>query len=312
MSFGDHLEELRTRLLRGLIAPLILVIPALIFGKEILVWLVHPVEQALLNNGLPPRLQALSPVETFVTYMKIAILVAVIGGAPILVYQLWRFIAPGLYKNERRFAHLLVPMSVVLTTIGVLFLYYIVLPISLAMLIRFTKGFEQPDVGQVAPEVVAGVEMPTIPLLPADPPELAIGEMYFNTTLRQLRIRTDEEVIVAIDARLDGLISQQFQLQSYINLVFVLTLAFSIAFQLPLVILLLGWVGIVDIATLRKNRKYAFLGIVVLSAVLTPPDFISQLTLAAPLFALYELSMVLLRIWPSPGAPPKVTGASRE
>ncbi|MBL1217298.1 MAG: preprotein translocase subunit TatC [Planctomycetes bacterium] len=334
MSFGEHLEELRFRLILALICPLVLAIPGMIFGKHILAWLARPVYKALENEGLPARMQALTPVEAFVAYIKVALISAVVCSAPLLVYQLWKFIEPGLYKHERRFVYLLIPMSTVLTFLGIAFLYYIMLPLSLRMLIRFgnaldlgptavliepavadgAEGSEEGTVeqGQPPPEAVVPGEPPTeedppaqalalpeIPVLEIAPATMAPGEIFYHEQRRQLIMMQGDGTLVVIDTRPVGTsFTQEYRLKDYLSFIFSLILAFGIAFQLPLVMLLLGWVGIVQIDQLRHGRRYAVMAVFVAGAMLTPPDVVSQLALAIPLYALYEVSIILLRVIP--------------
>lgn len=337
MSFGEHLEELRMRLIMALIAPLILAIPGLLFGKHLLAWLARPVYRALENEGMPARMQAITPVETFVAYIKVALIAAFVCSAPVIIYQLWKFIEPGLYRHERRFVYLLIPMSTVLTVLGIAFMYYIMLPLSLRMLIRFGNALDLgptaelvspaqrddspdgKDLGQYDPDAGRQSETPPgqaldsadleanrnalpfvkIPVLNQAPPTMSPGEIFYHAQRRQLIMMQDDGKVVAVDTRPVGTsFTQEYRLKDYLSFIFSLILAFGIAFQLPLVMLLLGWVGMVDIAQLRKGRRYALFGVFVAGAVLTPPDVISQLALAIPLYALYELSIILLRILP--------------
>lgn len=304
MPLGEHLEELRGRLIICLVAPLTLAIPALIFGKPILAWLLRPIQAAMTDAGLVGRLQLLSPMEPLVSYFKIALLVAVLVAAPVILWQLWRFIEPGLYQREKKFVYLLLPGSVTLLVIGVAFNYYLVFPLTLRMLVGFAQTM-QPIASLAPPE---GVTTPpeiiekffTAPRYPYDPPELKPGEFYFNTTVNQLRTVDEEGRYFGIDAQVDTGFAQQYEIKAYLGMLLSMTVAFALAFQLPLILLLMGWIGIVDVASLRRYRKHALLGCAVASAILTPPDVTSQIALLIPLYLLYELSIVLL--WLMPGS----------
>lgn len=301
MSFGDHLDELRSRLIKALIAPVILFFPALAICKYVLKILTRPVYDALGDANLPQLLQVLSPVEAIIAYFKAAFIVAILFSAPLIVLQLWKFIAPGLYKHEQRFVHLLIPSSVVLTIIGAAFLYFAVLPVSLRVLILFGQKM---DINPKSTFVEPGPDDPPLPppmefpIVDALPPGMEAGQAYFVRPRNQLALILEDELVLWFDARADSQMAQQFQLKTYINFVFILVLAFSVAFQLPLVILLLGWVGLVDVPMLRKGRRYALFGVVITAAMLTPPDVTSQLTLAVPLYCLYEISIILLMVVP--------------
>lgn len=302
MPLGEHLEELRRRLIVCLVAPLIFAAPALYFGKEIFAWLLRPIRSAMISAGLTGRIQLLSPTEPLVSYFKIALLVAVLVAAPIILWQLWKFIEPGLYAREKKFAYLLLPGSVVLLVAGVTFNYYIVFPLTLRMLIGFAQGM-QPASSLTAPEGVATPAdvldgLVTIPRYEYDPPELKPGQFYFNTRALQLRTRGEDGRFYGLDAQVDSGFAQQYEIKAYLGMMMGMTLAFALAFQLPLILLLMGWIGIVDVGTLRHYRRHALLGCAVAAAILTPPDVVSQIALLIPLFLLYELGIVLLRLMP--------------
>ncbi len=303
MPLGDHLEELRSRVIMCLVAPLILVVPSLYFGKAILEWLLSPIRDAMIRAGLPGRIQLLSPTEPMISYFKIALLAAVLGAAPVILWQLWKFIEPGLYDREKRVAYLLLPGSTLLLVLGVVFNYYVVFPMTLRVLVAFAQTMQPaaavaPPAGEtIPPEIVEGI--PQVPHYAYDPPELRPFQIYFNTTLHQLRMRGEDGKFYGADLQTDTGFAQQYEIKAYLNMMLGMTLAFAIAFQLPLVLLLLGWVGIVDIKSLRYYRRHALLGCAIAAAVLTPPDVTSQVALLIPLYLLYELSIILLRFVPA-------------
>lgn len=313
-------------MIRALIAPLVLIVPMLLLGQQLLGLLMRPVEKALLEAGLPPRLQVLSPTEAFITYFKVAFAIALVAAGPAIIWQAWRFVAPGLYDREKRFAKLLVPFSALLTVTGACFLYFVVLPLSLNWLIGFGQGIELssdlPRPAWIAPDNDAAGADPTaanghvggtpdpvaadaatlaeIPVLVEPPKAMRSGEMFVHAPTQQLWIMMPGGRLVAADLRPLGVpFEQQFQLRTYINFVFVLMTGFAIAFQLPLVLMLLGWVNLITPDQLAANRKYALLVMFVVGAVLTPPDVVSQIALAVPMYALFELSIWLLRFVPA-------------
>lgn len=307
MPLGDHLEELRTRLIFCLIAPLILAVPALYFGKQILEWLLHPIRAAMVRSGLPSRIQLLSPTEPMISYFKIALLAAVLAAAPVILWQLWKFIEPGLYNREKKVAYYLLPGSTALLLLGIVFNYYVVFPMTLRVLIAFAQSM------QPTADVSAPPDRPTppeildhalvVPQYEFDPPELQPFQMYYNTQLNQLRMRGADGRFYGVDLQVDTGFAQQYEIKAYLNMMLGMTLAFALAFQLPLVLLLLGWVGIVDIKSLKYYRRHALLGCAVAAAILTPPDVTSQIALLIPLYGLYELSIILLRFIPLSGSP---------
>lgn len=303
MPLGDHLEELRTRVILCLIAPLVLAIPALYFGKSILEWLLAPIRDAMVRAGLPGRIQLLSPTEPMISYFKIALLAAVLGAAPVILWQLWKFIEPGLYDREKRVAYLLLPGSTLLLLLGVVFNYYVVFPMTLRVLVAFAQTMQPtadvapPEGETTPPDIVNGFV--AVPHYAYDPPELQPFQIYYNTTLHQLRMRGEDGKFYGADFQTDTGFAQQYEIKAYLNMMLGMTLAFAIAFQLPLVLLLLGWVGIVDIKSLRYYRRHALLGCAIAAAILTPPDVTSQVALLIPLYLLYELSIILLRFIPA-------------
>jgi sec-independent protein translocase protein TatC len=299
MSLGEHLEELRKRVVYALFGLIPLLALGLIFGDTVLRVLLIPVEHALLRAGQSPTLQALSPIETFASYIKVAIVVAVLFGVPWMITQLWMFVRPGLYEHERRFARLLVPLSVVLTLVSAAFLYFVMLPIMLYFLISFGSSIGRtPPIQSALPE---GIVLPVAPVLAFDPTDPPQGAMWINGPLRQLRVNVGEGVGVLTAPLVgSGLIAQQYRLREYVDLVFTLGIAFAFAFQTPIVVMLLSWVGIVDPRSLAKFRKHILLGCVVAAAILTPTgDPVTLALMSAPLYILFELGLTLSRFVPA-------------
>ncbi len=308
MPLGDHLEELRKRLLVSILGLIPFLVVSVAVGRWVLDFLTIPVRHALADAGLPPVLQATSPVEVFGAYMKVVLLLSILGGSWWIVIQLWKFVSPGLYAQERRFVYVLVPMSFSLTIAGVAFMYYVMLPVVLAFFINFgaTLGAEDAltaaKVVEVAPEVMATV--PYTPIFAGDPAEPAVGQTWINSTLMQRRtcFSVDAEgvrTIVGTPLQMSVGIEQQYRLTEYVKLVLTFALGFSLGFQMPVIVLLLGWAGIIDHKSLAGYRRYIIMGCMVVGAVLTPADPISMLLLSGPLYLLFEFGMVLLRIMPA-------------
>jgi len=303
MSFGDHLDELRRRLILALLGLVPVFVVALVLGGPILEFLLRPAEAQLLAAGQSSRLQATGPAEVFISYIKIALVISILAGGPWIVYQAWRFVAPGLYRRERRFVYVLIPLSGALTGAGVVFLYYIMLPVMLAFLIVFSSSIAQID-APTAP-LPDGVTLPIAPALRADPVDPPPGAFWFNESLRELRFALPDEtgsgVSRILGAPLVGgaMIAQQYRVSEYVNMIFGLGLAFAIAFQLPLVMLLMGWSGLADAGMFQRQRKYALLACAVAGAILTPADPASMILLAVPLYGLFELGLLLMRVVPA-------------
>jgi len=303
MSFGSHLEELRKRLIYSLVLVAPIFITSLVFGESLVEFLIIPAQKELHAAGLPAMLIVTNPLETLSAWLKVATVITVVIGIPMILYQLWLFIAPGLYEHERHFAQLLMPMSVGLSAIGLAFLYYIMLPAMLAFLIHFGMSWGSPTV-RTAPLPPGITALPTVPVLDADPIAPRPGEMWFNRDLHQFRMNVAPEGKPA-DTRGANFIrsagiAAQYKVSEYIGMVFSASLAFVIGFQTPVVVLLLGWVGIINRPLLIKNRRYAIFFSGVAAAILAPsPDPLTMIGMAIPLYGLYELGVFLLRVLPA-------------
>jgi sec-independent protein translocase protein TatC len=307
MSFGEHLEELRRRLIWAIVLLAPIFGATLYWGNDLLEFILKPARRQLQSAGLPSMLQATGPLETLGAWLKVSGVITIVMGIPILIYQLWLFVKPGLYPHERRFAQFLVPLSVLLSLTGLAFLYYVMLPAMLHFLIVFGAGLGRPEVKTM--ERPAGVTFPVIPVLPTDPAETKPGEVWINRELEELRVDVtpapeagktapEREVLGTPMTKATG-ISQQYRVSEYIDLVFTMCLAFVAGFQTPVVVLLLGWVGIVDRKTLARSRKYAVFVAFLVAAILTPsPDPFNMTVLAVPLYILFELGLFLLRVFP--------------
>lgn len=306
MSFGDHLEELRTRVLLALVGFVIAMIVGLVLGGPILRLLLGPLTEALRGAGQPVQLLATSPFETFVAYLKVGMLFAILVAFPWMVYQLWLFVAPGLYAAERRFVYFLIPLSAMLSALSALFLYYFLLPVSLYFLIMFGTGIVKQQPG-VARDIPPGLVAPMLPVLTADPPKAALaedgqfppGSMWVNSHLAQLRIHTGRGEVMGLPLSSGGQIAQLYRVGEYVSIIVGLAFAFAVAFQLPLVMLLLGWVGILKPGDVTPYRKHALFGCAIGGAVFTPQDPWSMVMLTAALYCLFEFGIVLMRFVPA-------------
>ena len=230
IPFTGHLEELRKRLVACFIAIGIGFVISYGFKEKLFDILSHPLisvmgaDDKLIFTGLP---------EAFFTYLKVAFLSGFMLAAPVVLYQFWMFVAPGLYKKERSLLVPIVLLSSVFFVGGALFGYFIVFPFGF----KFFLGFASE----------------TIKPLPS--------------------------------------------MREYLSFSAKLLLAFGLVFELPLIITFLAKLGLVSVEFLKKNRKYALILFFAGSAILTPPDVVTQIMMAFPLMLLYEISIIGARVF---------------
>jgi sec-independent protein translocase protein TatC len=229
-TFIEHLEELRKRLIVSLIAIGIGFIICYIFSKEIFSFLMMPLQRALPSGA---TMIFTTPAEAFFTYMKVGLLVGVFAASPIVLYQIWLFVAPALYSHEKRYVIPFVSSSTILFIGGAAFGYFIVFPAFAKFFMHFATDF----------------------ILPAP------------------------------------------RLKESFSFCAMLLITFGLTFELPLFIFFLARVGVIDSRMLARNRKYVIILIFIVAAILTPPDPLSQVMMAVPLVALYEVSIWVARIF---------------
>jgi sec-independent protein translocase protein TatC len=307
MSFGDHLDELRKRLLLAIAAPLPLFIVLFFFSDTLLEWVLLPVFDQLSAQGLPASVQVLSPPEFLLTKLKLSGITALVISCPWVIYQMWAFIAPGLYQRERRFVYFLMPGSAILTVAGVALLYFVMLPLMLHVLIVLARDVDVgsgPEPSPAAVRVLA--EATEIPNLTAPPAEPRAGDAWLEVPGARLFVAVaDEDADEAGAVRIERVhapapgIDQTFRVSWVVSFTLVLMLGIVVAFQMPLVIVLLGWMGIASAPWLRSRRRYALAVCGIVAAVITPADAVSMVIMLIPLYGLYELGIVLLVLFPA-------------
>jgi sec-independent protein translocase protein TatC len=238
MPLLDHLIELRSRLMYSVISILVLFFISYYFSPDIYNFLVAPLADVLEGMGGQRRLIFTALHEAFFTYIKVAFFAALFLSFPFIAIQIWMFIAPGLYKNEKKaFAPFLIATPILFFMGGAL-VYYFIFPLAWKFFLSF--------------ESVGGAG--ALPI--------------------QLEAKVDQ----------------------YLSLVMQLIFAFGLCFELPVVMTLLGRVGLITSKGMKEKRKYAIVLAFVAAAILTPPDVISQIGLAVPTMLLYEISIFSVSI----------------
>lgn len=309
MTIGEHLDELRRCVVRSLIALVVGCLICIWPARYLLEVLARPVIVALQHHGQPDSFLATSPVETVLMYIKVVLVSGLILASPYVIRQFWLFIAAGLYDNEKKWARTLVPSSIALFLTGVAFMYFIVLFLSLNFLIGFGEWLPLPkaqpnvwerlvigDDAEGVPETAAPpVFENLVPMLREDPNEPPLGAMWFNLYQNKLKLQGPKGAFSVQFNRDDrrGLVTTHFRLSEYLTFLLVMMVAFGLAFQVPLVVLFLARTGIVPLEKMRQYRKVVLFMIVVIAAMLAPPDLLSHLLLSVPMILLFEIGLLV-------------------
>jgi sec-independent protein translocase protein TatC len=225
-SLIDHLTELRIRITYALYGIIVGAIAAYNFSEKIFDYIRLPIKPYLKDGGLV----FMGPMDKFLAHIKVSLLAGVLISSPFWFYQIWKFIAPGLYTKERKYATGFIGVGSGLFLTGGMFAYFLVLPMAFKFLMTFGGNTDQP--------------------------------------------------MISID--------------EYMSFFLTTTLAFGVAFEMPLVISILGMLGIIDQKFLREKRRFAIMGIAIVAALITPPDLLSMLLMLVPMVALYEISILVV------------------
>ena len=232
MPLISHLEELRRKLIMSAVSWLVAFLACYSYAEQLFALIAEPVRQALPEGT---SLVFITATEPFFTYLKIAALAGLLIALPVIFWQIWSFVAPGLYKKEKRYIIPFVMASTLCFAAGTFFGFSFVFPMVFKVLIEFGTG--------------------------------------------------------------GGELSAMLSMGSYLSLSSKLLLAFGLVFELPVVIFFLARLGIVDHKMLARNRKFALLAAFLIGAMLTPPDVFSQAALAIPFVVLYEVGIIVARLF---------------
>lgn len=234
-GFVSHIRELRNRLIVCVVLLLVLMGVAYPFIETIYGFLAAPLIDVLQNSDMPNRGLIFTGLpDLFLVYLKLSFYTGLFFGLPIILIQIWRFIAPGLYHGEKKSGLFLFIATPVLFYCGAAFVYYFLMPMAWSFFIGFERAAAIP---------------------------------------------------VQLDAKIDD----------YLSLTVKLIIAFGLAFELPVLMLLLNKAGIVKKHIFIKGRRYALIAIFAMAALITPPDVISQISLAVPMLLLYEFSLFFMK-----------------
>ncbi len=246
----EHLKELRDRVLISLAAFVVGILIAFTVWSPIFNFLTQPICNALEGRGQECQLVLIKLQEGFFVAFRISVMGGFMMAFPIIAWQMWRFVAPGLYKSEKGAFLPFLASSPIMFAVGAAFSFYVVLPIAF----DFFLGFQQ--------------------LMVTDP---AVGADLVST-----------------DPGTAGILFQG-SMEQYLALTTNFILAFGLCFQLPVLLTLMGKAGLISSQGLAGMRRYAIVLILILAAVVTPPDMMSQLILFAAIYPLYEVSIFLIR-----------------
>lgn len=291
MTVGEHLEELRRRMILGLIGFAVVAAVLLWFGDQVMIIFCRPLFDTLQAKGLNPQLYYTKLGEGFAVWLKIVLISAVAIASPWIVFQLWQFVAAGLYPHERKYVTRYAPLSIGLLIAGMLFVYFLVLPWTIEFFLDFAGSVPMPQRHVTTTQPHEAFTIPSIPGNPASPKPF---EMWYDSVIKQVKISIPNEGVRVMPFLPENLLAPHIVLGDYIDLVVGMLLVFGLSFQLPLVVMALARMGVVDVASLRSYRRFVYFALVIVACVITPGDVITaSIALTLPLCLLYELGIWL-------------------
>lgn len=256
----EHLIELRNRLIWSVAAFLIAMILCFVVAEPILDFLLAPIEQSMRALGDPnPVMQYTAPQEYFFTLVHISVVAGLMVSFPVIAYQLWRFVAPGLYRTEKQAFLPFLMASPLLFLVGATFAHYVVTPLAMTFFLGFA------DTYSLVTAILPGFG-DTVVVDPAAP---------------------------VVDQGID--IVFQGKVNETLDISLKLIIAFGLCFQLPVLLTLMGKAGLATSRGLAQMRRYAIVIILIVAALVTPPDVMSQLILFFAVYPLYEISIFMIR-----------------
>ena len=255
----EHLAELRSRIIKSLLAFVLAMMACFTVWNPIYNFLTSPLCDALTARGQSCNLVLIQLQEGFFVAVNIAMLGGFVLAFPVIATQMWRFVAPGLYRSEKNAFLPFLIASPVMFFAGAAFAFYVVMPMAYTFFLNFQQfGFDGAEAVSAATDTAAAT--------PSGP----------------------------VEALQRAGIAFQGSVNEYLRLTTKFIIAFGLCFQLPVLLTLMGKAGLVSAQALRNGRKWAVVGILTLAAVVTPPDVVSQIILFVAVYALYEVSVILV------------------